>query len=130
MDQTKLLRTMDRQMSAAGLADQMAGHLAALEDALTFIVLPDARCPVPDARCPMRGARLLLLSRESVRAMPQHRRVVVAADHPPLARERSEQVLSAVPLGATWDRCGVVPGTVHALPRHGCADNLSPYAAC
>lgn len=46
MDQTELLRTMDRQMGAAGLVDQMAGHLAALEDALTFAVLPDARRPV------------------------------------------------------------------------------------
>ncbi|MFH8368874.1 XRE family transcriptional regulator [Streptomyces sp. NPDC018031] len=46
MDQTELLRTMDRQMGAAGLVDQMTGHIAALEDALTFAVLPDARKPV------------------------------------------------------------------------------------
>ncbi|WP_217197070.1 helix-turn-helix domain-containing protein [Streptomyces buecherae] len=46
MDQTELLRTVDRQMGAAGLVDQMSGHLAALEDALTFAVLPDARRPV------------------------------------------------------------------------------------
>ncbi|MGW5303818.1 XRE family transcriptional regulator [Streptomyces griseoluteus] len=45
-DQTELLRTMDRQMGAAGLVDQMAGHLAALEDALNFAVLPTARHPV------------------------------------------------------------------------------------
>lgn len=45
-DQTELLRTMDRQRGAAGLVDQMAGHLAALEDALNFAVLPAARRPV------------------------------------------------------------------------------------
>ncbi len=45
-DQTELLRTMDRQMGAAGLVDQMTGHLSALEDALNFTVLPSARRPV------------------------------------------------------------------------------------
>ncbi|MEU0443449.1 XRE family transcriptional regulator [Streptomyces sp. NPDC006186] len=45
-DQTELLRTMDRQMGAARLVDQMTGHLAALEDALNFAVLPAARRPV------------------------------------------------------------------------------------
>ncbi|MGW7572889.1 XRE family transcriptional regulator [Streptomyces sp. NPDC054765] len=45
-DQTELLRTMDRQMGAAGLVDQMTGHLTALEDALNFAVLPSARRPV------------------------------------------------------------------------------------
>ena len=45
-DQTELLRTMDRQMGAAGLVDQMTGHLAALEEALNFAVLPSARRPV------------------------------------------------------------------------------------
>ncbi|MER7347189.1 XRE family transcriptional regulator [Streptomyces aurantiacus] len=45
-DQTELLRTMDRQMGAAGLVDQMTGHLSALEDALNFTVLPTARRPV------------------------------------------------------------------------------------
>ncbi|MGW4345176.1 XRE family transcriptional regulator [Streptomyces sp. NPDC004690] len=45
-DQTELLRTMDRQMGAAALIDQMTGHLAALEDALNFAVLPSARRPV------------------------------------------------------------------------------------
>ncbi|MET9412666.1 XRE family transcriptional regulator [Streptomyces klenkii] len=45
-DQTELLRTMDRQMGAASLVDQMTGHLAALEDALNFAVLPSARRPV------------------------------------------------------------------------------------
>lgn len=38
MDQTELLRTVDRQMGAATLVDQMTGHLATLEDALTFAV--------------------------------------------------------------------------------------------
>jgi tetratricopeptide (TPR) repeat protein len=46
MEQTELLRTMDRQMGAAALVDQMSGHLARLEDSLTFSVLPDARRPV------------------------------------------------------------------------------------
>ncbi|AOP50629.1 regulator [Streptomyces lydicus] len=45
-DQTELLRTMDRQMGASGLIDQMTGHLAALEDALNFSVLPSVRRPV------------------------------------------------------------------------------------
>jgi tetratricopeptide (TPR) repeat protein len=45
-DQTELLRTMDRQMGAAGLVDQMTGHLAALEEALNFAVLPSTRRPV------------------------------------------------------------------------------------
>ncbi|MFF0507356.1 helix-turn-helix transcriptional regulator [Streptomyces fimicarius] len=49
LDQTELLRTMDRQMGAAGLVDQMNGHLAALEDALTFAVLPGARRPIAAA---------------------------------------------------------------------------------
>lgn len=49
MDQTELLRTMDRQMGAAGLVDQMTGHLAKLEDALTFAVLPETRRPVARA---------------------------------------------------------------------------------
>ncbi|MGI5469463.1 XRE family transcriptional regulator [Streptomyces sp. CA-132043] len=46
MDQTELFRTQDRQMGAASLVDQMNGHLSALEDALTFAVLPDARKPI------------------------------------------------------------------------------------
>ncbi len=46
MDQTELLRTLDRQMGAASLVDQMTGHLSALEEALTFAVLPDTRKPV------------------------------------------------------------------------------------
>lgn len=49
MDQTELLRTVDRQMGAAGLVDQMSGHLSTLEDALTFAVLPDTRRPVAQA---------------------------------------------------------------------------------
>jgi transcriptional regulator with XRE-family HTH domain len=45
-DQTELLRTFDRQMGAAGLVDQMTGHLGALEDALNFAVLPGTRQPI------------------------------------------------------------------------------------
>ncbi|MGW2654711.1 XRE family transcriptional regulator [Streptomyces sp. NPDC001478] len=48
-DQTELLRTVDRQMGAAGLVDQMTGHLARLEDALTFTALPEARRPIAGA---------------------------------------------------------------------------------
>ncbi|MYS07442.1 XRE family transcriptional regulator [Streptomyces sp. SID6041] len=47
--QTELLRTMDRQMGATGLVDQMNGHLAAMEEALTFAVLPGARQPIATA---------------------------------------------------------------------------------
>ncbi|BBJ42518.1 hypothetical protein SSPO_052360 [Streptomyces antimycoticus] len=46
MDQTELLRTIDRQMGAASLVDQMTAHLTRLEDALTFAVLPETRRPV------------------------------------------------------------------------------------
>ncbi len=46
MDQTELLRTIDRQMGAASLVDQMTGHLTRLEEALTFAVLPETRRPV------------------------------------------------------------------------------------
>ncbi|MFJ6464335.1 XRE family transcriptional regulator [Streptomyces sp. NPDC091387] len=49
LDQTELLRTMDRQMGAAGLVDQVNGHLTAMEDALTFAVLPGARRPIAAA---------------------------------------------------------------------------------
>ncbi|MFF2506175.1 XRE family transcriptional regulator [Streptomyces sp. NPDC058067] len=49
MDQTELFRTVDRQMGAASLVDQMTGHLATLEDALTFAVLPETRRPVARA---------------------------------------------------------------------------------
>lgn len=49
MDQTELLRTVDRQMGAASLVDQMTGHLSTLEDALTFAVLPETRRPVARA---------------------------------------------------------------------------------
>ncbi|MFF7389835.1 XRE family transcriptional regulator [Streptomyces scabiei] len=45
-DQTELLRTMDRRLGAASLVDQVTGHLAALEDALSFAVLPHTRRPV------------------------------------------------------------------------------------
>ncbi|MGW2677156.1 XRE family transcriptional regulator [Streptomyces sp. NPDC001436] len=48
-DQTELLRTMDREMGAASLIDQMAGHLGRMEDALTFAVLPGTRRPIATA---------------------------------------------------------------------------------
>ncbi|MFJ8659298.1 XRE family transcriptional regulator [Streptomyces sp. NPDC093795] len=47
--QTELLRTMDRQMGATGLVDQMNGHLTAMEEALTFAVLPGMRKPIATA---------------------------------------------------------------------------------
>ncbi|WP_435172334.1 XRE family transcriptional regulator [Actinacidiphila sp. bgisy145] len=46
MAQTELLRTIDRQAGAAGLVDQMRGHLAALEEALTFAILPETKQPI------------------------------------------------------------------------------------
>ncbi|MGW0601548.1 XRE family transcriptional regulator [Streptomyces sp. NPDC002776] len=49
MDQTELLRTVDRRMGAASLIDQMTGHLSTLEEALTFAVLPETRRPVARA---------------------------------------------------------------------------------
>ncbi|MET8297881.1 helix-turn-helix transcriptional regulator [Streptomyces sp. NPDC005180] len=48
-DQTELLRTMDREMGASSLIDQMAGHLGRMEDALTFAVLPGTRRPIATA---------------------------------------------------------------------------------
>jgi len=47
--QTELLRNVDRQMGAANLVDQMTGHLRALEDALTFAILPSTRTPIAQA---------------------------------------------------------------------------------
>ncbi|AWL39830.1 MULTISPECIES: helix-turn-helix transcriptional regulator [unclassified Streptomyces] len=47
--QTELLRSMDRQMGATGLVDQMNGHLEAMEEALTFAVLPGMRRPIATA---------------------------------------------------------------------------------
>jgi transcriptional regulator with XRE-family HTH domain len=44
--QTELLRSIDRQMGAAGLVDQMAAHLTTLEDALAYSVLASSRRPV------------------------------------------------------------------------------------
>jgi transcriptional regulator with XRE-family HTH domain len=44
--QTDLFRTMDRQLGAGALVDQIRGHLLTLEKALTHAVLPDARRPV------------------------------------------------------------------------------------
>lgn len=49
LSQTELLRTMDRQLGAPQLVDQMTAHLGTLQDALTFAVLPDARRPVARA---------------------------------------------------------------------------------
>ncbi|MFG3001305.1 helix-turn-helix domain-containing protein [Streptomyces sp. NPDC048340] len=48
-DQTELLRTMDREMGAASLVDQMTSHLGRMEDALTFAVLPGTRRPIATA---------------------------------------------------------------------------------
>lgn len=47
--QTELLRTMDRQVGAAGLVDQMQAHLGAVQEALTFAVLPASRRPLAEA---------------------------------------------------------------------------------
>ena len=47
--QTELIRTMDRQLGAPGVVDQMQAHLATLSDALAFAVLPTARRPVARA---------------------------------------------------------------------------------
>jgi DNA-binding SARP family transcriptional activator len=47
--QTELLRTMDRQVGAAGLIDQLAAHLDRLQDTLGFTVLPASRRPVARA---------------------------------------------------------------------------------
>ena len=47
--QTELLRTMDRQIGAAALVDQMSAHLGRLQDTLAFAVLPDTRRPVARA---------------------------------------------------------------------------------
>jgi DNA-binding SARP family transcriptional activator len=47
--QTELLRTMDRQLGAAGLIDQLAAHLDRLQNTLGFAVLPGVRRPVARA---------------------------------------------------------------------------------
>jgi hypothetical protein len=47
--QTELLRTMDRQVGAAGLVDQMQGHLDCLQETLAFAVVANARRPVARA---------------------------------------------------------------------------------
>ncbi|MEU4424815.1 helix-turn-helix transcriptional regulator [Actinoplanes sp. NPDC024001] len=46
IQQTELLRTMDRQVGAAALVDQVHAHLDHLQEALAFAVLPDARKPL------------------------------------------------------------------------------------
>jgi len=47
--QTEILRTVDRQLGAAGIVDQMQAHLTTLGEALAFAVLPSARRPVAKA---------------------------------------------------------------------------------
>ncbi|MFG1913727.1 helix-turn-helix transcriptional regulator [Micromonospora sp. NPDC048898] len=47
--QTELLRTMDRQLGAAQLVDQMQSHLVRLQENLSFAVLPSARQPLARA---------------------------------------------------------------------------------
>lgn len=49
LQQTELLRTVDRRLGAAGIVDQMQAHLSTLSEALTFAVLPSARRPVARA---------------------------------------------------------------------------------
>ena len=49
MAQTELLRTVDRQLGATAVVDQMQAHLAALEESLTFAVLPSTREPIARA---------------------------------------------------------------------------------
>ncbi|MFC4906618.1 XRE family transcriptional regulator [Actinomadura gamaensis] len=44
--QTELLRTQDRMVGASSIVDPMNAHLAAIQEALTFAVLPDARRPL------------------------------------------------------------------------------------
>ncbi|MFD2082553.1 hypothetical protein SAMN05421678_1022 [Actinopolymorpha cephalotaxi] len=46
MAQTELLRGLDRQLGAAQLVDQMQSHLAMIQDALIFSVLPASRKPL------------------------------------------------------------------------------------
>lgn len=48
VQQTELFRTMDRQLGAAILVDRMNAHLATLENALAYAVLPTARRPVAE----------------------------------------------------------------------------------
>jgi len=43
MQQTDLLRAMDRQLGAANVFDQMQAHLTTLQETLRFAVLPNAR---------------------------------------------------------------------------------------
>jgi transcriptional regulator with XRE-family HTH domain len=47
--QTELLRSMDREIGAAGMTDQMQAHLARLQHILAFAVLADVRRPVASA---------------------------------------------------------------------------------
>lgn len=95
-DQTELLRTMDRQMGASGLIDQMTGHLAALEDALNFSVLPSVRRPVAVAlagRRPSPRGRRLTWDRSNARGATTNLRSVLRATLRPmyLAHAMGEQ---------------------------------------
>ncbi|MDS1271768.1 XRE family transcriptional regulator [Lipingzhangella sp. LS1_29] len=47
--QTELLRTVDRQMGAAQLVDQMTAHINTLTDSLSFAVLPSVRQPIAES---------------------------------------------------------------------------------
>ncbi|MEE1787726.1 XRE family transcriptional regulator [Streptomyces sp. SP17BM10] len=97
LNQTELLRSVDRQMGAAALVDQMRAHLDALEDALTFAVLPDARRPVAAA---LAGAATLAawqaLDAGAVERAWRHyelgKRAAAEAEHPMyLAHAMAEQ---------------------------------------
>lgn len=47
--QTELFRSMDRQIGAPAIAEQMRSHIQTLENALAYTVLPSARKPVAKA---------------------------------------------------------------------------------
>lgn len=49
MQQTELFRSMDRQIGAPAIADQMHAHVETLENALAYAVLPSSRKPVAKA---------------------------------------------------------------------------------
>ncbi len=115
MDQTELLRTMDRQMGASGLVDQMNGHLAAMEDALTFAVLPGTRRPIATA---LAGAATLAawqaLDAGSVERAWRHyelaKRAAQDADAPQyLAHAMGEQAYVLGDAGPTRDGGGAHP---------------------
>jgi transcriptional regulator with XRE-family HTH domain len=47
--QTELLRTVDRQMGAPTIVDQMQAHLNTLSESMAFAVLPSTRKPIAEA---------------------------------------------------------------------------------